>query len=144
MLVNLTVFNKTLMLIQAGRIVHRMANPGVGLEPVESSKPLQSASSTPMPSYNLRSMKERTQRRGSGLSCANLQTQTMYMDCNTPLELLSELSSASDGSDDEWEEESSDSDVDHDRGAEEDDDDEGWIDDCEGLIEDELRELAKE
>ena len=121
-----------------------------------------SASSTAGPSYNLKSAKKIVSSRtptevsatkvqpdepsGDPSPSSGQNIQTTYLDRNTPLELLSDLSNVSDDSDEEWENGSNDSDdtsVDHDRGGEEDDDD-GWLNDSESLLEDELRYLVKE
>ena len=87
--------------------------------------------------------KKQVPHKGLEFSYPSLEVQTMYMDRNTPLELLSDLSDVSSDSDDALEDGSDDSDVDHDRGVEEDNDEE-WMNHREGLTEDPLRELVKE
>ena len=102
-----------------------------------------------MPSRNPSEISAGEVLRDKGLagSSWSQHVQTTYMDPNTPLEALSDLSDLSDDSDEEWENGSDNSDdtsMDHDRGGEEDDDNDEWMNDCEGELQDELRDLAKE
>ena len=104
-----------------------------------------------------------TAQLGSDASRQLRQTQVTYLDRSTPLELLSDLSEASDGDDEELaaDDGNTGTDLPRDEGVDDDDDDdddyedededyededneEEWINNCKDLLEGELRELAKE